>query len=84
MGGLTAFAFCAAGLLRKARIVCPALDPKLNLPDTLDIKYFENRSHALQLYVRRHRVNEAVNNYDEWELPEGAEVLPLRGNEEAI
>ena len=54
------------------------------MPDALDIKCFQNRPHLLQLYVRRHRANDIFYNYDEWELPEGAEVLPLRGNEEVI
>ena len=54
------------------------------MPDVLATKYFQNRSHLLQLYVHRHRANDAFYNYDEWELPEGAEVLPLRGYEEVI
>ena len=54
------------------------------MPDILDAKYFQKRSHLLQHYVRRHRDNDAFYNYDEWELPEGAEALPLLGNEEAI
>ena len=54
------------------------------MPDVLDIKYFRNRSHLLQLSVRRHRANDTFYNYDDWELPGGAEVLPLRGGEEVI
>ena len=54
------------------------------MPDVLEVKYFQNRPHLLQLYVHRRRANDAFYNYDEWELPEGAEALPLRGGEEVI
>ena len=49
------------------------------MPDVLATKYFQNRSHLLQLYVNRRRANDTFYN-----LPEGAEVLPLRGHEEVI
>ena len=54
------------------------------MADYLNIKYYRNRPRPLQLYVHRHRANDTFYNYDEWELPEGAEALPLRGGEEVI
>ena len=53
------------------------------MPESLDVKYFQNRPRLLQLYARRHRAGD-VYSYDAWELPEGSQVIPICGNEEVV
>ena len=50
------------------------------MPENLDIKYFQNRSHLLQLYAHPHRAGDVWYNYDAWELPVGSEVIQLSYN----
>ena len=52
------------------------------MPESLDVKYFQNRSHLLQHYARRQRAGDVWYNCDARALPEGSQVIPIRGNEE--
>ena len=49
-----------------------------------EIKYYQNRSHLLQLYVHRERAGDLNFNYEKWELPEGAGIIATKEGEEIV